>query len=64
MFKGAELAPTGTVTLAETIAFFGLLLATETTTGLEVSLLSVTVSFLNWTEGIFESLIRSRVLLR
>ena len=43
MLKAAELAPAGTVTLAGTITFFGLLLARETTTGLEVTLLSVTV---------------------
>ena len=43
MLKAAELAPAGTVTLAGIIAFFGLLLASETITGLEVTLLSVTV---------------------
>lgn len=43
MLKAAELVPAGTVTLAGIIAFFGLLLASETITGLEVTLLSVTV---------------------
>ena len=44
MLKAAELAPAGTVTLAGTIALFGLLLASETIMGLEVTLLSVTVA--------------------
>jgi hypothetical protein len=43
MLKAAELAPAGTVTLAGTTAFFGLLLARVTTTGFDVTLLSVTV---------------------
>ena len=43
MLKAAELAPAGTVTLAGTITFFGLLLATVTTTGVDVTLLRVTV---------------------
>lgn len=43
MLKLAALAPAGTVTLAGTTAFFGLLLVTETTTGVEVTLLRVTV---------------------
>jgi hypothetical protein len=43
MLKAAELAPAGTVTLAGTTAFLGLLLARETTTGLDVILLRATV---------------------
>jgi hypothetical protein len=43
MLKVAELAPTGTVTLGGTTAFVGLLLVTETTTGVEVTVLRVTV---------------------
>jgi hypothetical protein len=43
MLKSAELAPAGTVTLAGTIAFVGLLLARVMTTGFDVILLRVTV---------------------
>ena len=43
MLKLAELAPAGTVTLAGTLAFAGLLLVRDTTTALAVTLLRVTV---------------------
>jgi hypothetical protein len=43
MLKVAELAPAGTVTFAGTIALAGLLLVRVTTTGLDVTLLSVMV---------------------
>ena len=43
MLKVAELAPAGTVTLGGTTAFLGLLLVSETTTGVEITLLRVTV---------------------
>jgi hypothetical protein len=43
MLNVAELAPAGTVTVAATAAFFGLLLATVTTTGVDVTLLRITV---------------------
>jgi hypothetical protein len=42
MLKVAELAPAGTVTLAGTTAFIGLLLVTETISGVEVTLLRAT----------------------
>lgn len=43
ILKLAELAPAGTVTFAGTLALVGLLLASVTTTGLAVTLFSVTV---------------------
>lgn len=43
ILKVAELAPAGTVTLAGTIAFVGLVLANVTTTGLLAALFNVTV---------------------